>query len=202
MGCDTPSIASADGIRAYLDESNRVNATLGRQVDIIQKIIAVLFETSSNGGTIFSCGNGGSTCDSMHLTEELVARFKRERPGIKAQHFCDPSTITCWTNDYDFEGVFERQVRTFMTPRDVLVAFSTSGKSPNIIRALKAAKEIGAKTILLGGKTGGEAKQVADTSLIVDSSLTSHAQEAHSVLIHVLCDHLEQALFPSAPNPK
>ena len=145
----------------------------------------------TKGGTIYSCGNGGSACDAMHLTEELVARFKRERPGMRAMHFMDSSTLTCWSNDYDYKGAFERQAQTFCTDKDVLIGISTSGNSENILRALKAAKEKGAVTIGLLGKGGGKIAPECDVSIIVPSEVTERIQEVHILVIHILCELLE-----------
>jgi D-sedoheptulose 7-phosphate isomerase len=181
----------------HLSRSANVKNELCNQSDTIARIADSIVATCSSGGTVYACGNGGSTCDAMHLVEELVARYSRERPGIRAQHFCDPSTITCWANDYEFDSVFERQVKTFLNKNDILVAFSTSGNSENIVRALKAAKEIGAKTIVLSGKDGGKSKSLASECLIVPSESTAHIQESHIAVVHILCEHLENSLFPA-----
>src|SRR5262245_53389931 len=100
----------------------------------------------------------------MHLTEELVARYLRTRPGIPAQHLLDAGTLSCWSNDYEFASVFERQVRTLVRRSDALIVFTTSGRSENVLRALRAGNEIGALTVALTGKGGGEAKDIAKKS--------------------------------------
>ncbi len=146
------------------------------------------------GGTIYICGNGGSACDAMHFREELAARYKREREGIRAQHFIDGSTLTCWGNDYDFSSVFKRDVETFLTEKDCLVAISTSGNSKNIIEAVNAAKLKGSKVIGLLGKDGGAAKKLVDFALIVPSEETDRIQEVHITLIHAFCEYLERNL--------
>lgn len=185
-------------IEQHLKESSRVKLSLLPHVSAIQSIIDALLKVIKSGGCIYTCGNGGSTCDAMHFVEELVAIYRRSRPGIRAQHLCDPSTLTCWANDRGFDGVFERQVRTHLTPNDALVVLSTSGNSPNIIGALKAAKEQGAVAIALLGKTGGQAKALSNQALVVESDATCHIQEAHITIIHIICDRLEVALFPDA----
>lgn len=144
-------------------------------------------------GVIYSCGNGGSTSDAMHLTEELVARYKRERPGIKAMHFMDPGVLTCWSNDYAFEGVFERQVKTFCTKADALVAISTSGNSKNVINAVQAAKVLGTKTIGLLGKNGGKLASMCDIPIVVPADDTERIQECHITIIHAWCEMIEGA---------
>lgn len=158
-----------------------------------------LISTVKSGGTIYSCGNGGSTADAIHLTEELVARYKRERPGIKAMHLMDPAVLTCWSNDYAFETVFARQVETFCGPSDTVIGISTSGNSKNIIAAVKAAKAKGAFTIGLLGKDGGALKGMCDLSLIVPAQETERIQEAHITVIHTWCELMEVELFFKQP---
>jgi len=148
----------------------------------------------ARGGTIYLCGNGGSACDAMHFCEELVARFKRQRPGIRAVHFMDPGVLTCWANDYDFESVFERCAQTFCTATDVLIAFSTSGNSRNVLRAVEAAKAKKCFTLALSGRDGGCLLEAADLALVVPASATERIQEVHITLVHILCDLLEREL--------
>lgn len=113
-------------------------------ISAVQSVAQRLKTILHSGGTIYACGNGGSACDSQHLVEELVARFKRDRPGFRAMHFLDPAVLTCWSNDVAYEDVFARQARTFCGPKDALVLISTSGKSNNVVQAAKAAREKGA----------------------------------------------------------
>lgn len=183
-------------VESYCEDAVRVQQSVYSLKDSIIDCVDLLYASAKNGGTIFTCGNGGSACDAMHLAEELVARYLRERPGIRAQHLIDSGTMTCWANDYDFHSVFRRQVETLAEPRDVVVGFSTSGNSPNVLQATEAANRLGANTIALTGRDGGKLASVAKHSLIVDSQLTSHIQEAHVCIVHILCDLLEQRLFP------
>ena len=184
-----------DFIKNHIEKSKEAKSSLLLQTDKIIKIIETLKKTIINGGTIFSCGNGGSSCDAMHLTEELVARYEKHRPGIKAQHLWDPSIITCWANDYNFEEIFERQIQTFINPRDALLAFSTSGNSKNIIKALASANSQKATTILLSGQDGGKAIKLASLSITVNSQNTAHIQESHITLVHLICKALEKFLL-------
>lgn len=183
-------------IEQHLRAAARTTESLVTQQGAIEAIANKLVEVARSGGTIFACGNGGSACDAMHLAEELVARYKRERPGIRAQHLCDAGVLTCWSNDYSYQDVFRRQVETFMTPRDALVCFSTSGNSENVLRALTAAKGRGAVRIGLLGKGGGKALELCDQAIVVPSDVTAHVQEAHIVVLHILCEILENKLFP------
>jgi D-sedoheptulose 7-phosphate isomerase len=180
----------------HIARSSNAMLCLAEQKTEITAIIDVLVDKISKGGTLLTCGNGGSACQAMHLEEELVARYGRERPGIRAQHLCDGGIITCWANDYNFETAFERQVQTFMTEKDALVVLSTSGNSKNILRALAAAKKLGGTTIGLLGKDGGKARELCDFAFVVDDKVTAHIQEAHLALIHIICDQLEVRLYP------
>lgn len=178
---------------AFLDSINIRQKILNdpKFLTSLQTATTKLVDVVRTGGTIYSCGNGGSACDAMHLTEELVARYKKDRPGIKAHHLMDPGTLTCWSNDYEFNGVFERQVETFCGPKDALIVFTTSGNSENILRAIKSAKSKGTLVIGLLGKDGGKAAPLCDVSLIVPSDATERIQEIHITLVHILCEALE-----------
>lgn len=185
-------------ILTYLEAAQTAAKSHGACSENLAEAAECLKEVFEAGGRLYVCGNGGSTCDAMHLVEELVARYKRERPGIPAQHLCDAATLTCWSNDYDFKSAFARQVRTLARSGDALLVFSTSGNSANILEALQAAAEIGCRRIGFLGRGGGKAASLCDISVIVASEVTSHIQEAHAVFIHALCEALETALFPEA----
>ncbi len=161
-------------------------------VDRIAESARLLEDTVHASGVIYSCGNGGSSCDAMHLTEELVARYKKERPGIKAMHFMDPGTMTCWGNDYSFEDIFKRNAETFCSKGDALVAISTSGNSKNVISAVKVAQAKGTKVIGLLGKDGGLLKDLVDCPIVVPASETERIQEVHITIIHLWCEFLEK----------
>ena len=185
---------SIDVIRHTWTRISDVAALLSSNEQYCQSLFSVseaIGRVIESGGTIYSCGNGGSACDAMHFTEELVARFKRERPGIRAMHFMDGATLTCWSNDYDFESAFERQAQTFCTDKDLLLAISTSGKSENILRAVKAAKKSRTFCVGLTGKDGGELKDLCDVTLLVPIQETERIQEAHIASIHILCELIE-----------
>lgn len=186
-----------DTITAHLRRSSEVKLALIPHVEVIEEFVSALAGVVKAGGCIYSCGNGGSACDAIHLTEELVARYQRERPGIRAAHLCEAAVLTCWSNDYDFASVFERQVDTHVSTQDALLVFSTSGNSENILRALAAANRKQALTLALLGRGGGKAKSLARRCLIVPSDVTAHIQEAHIAVVHIICDLLEQRLFPA-----
>ncbi len=181
-------------IKQILLDSASLKTSLASRPDFVAAIARsaeVLHQSIQTGGTIFACGNGGSTCDAMHLTEELVARYKRNRPGIKAMHFMDPSVLSCWSNDFSFEDAFRRYAETFCTDKDTLIAISTSGNSKNVLHAAHAAKSKGTKVIGLVGKDGGALAPLCDVALTVPTSATERIQEVHITIIHIWCELLE-----------
>ena len=184
-------------VKSILEESiNCKKSALGDN-EFIQSISTAadrIKQMITDGGTLYICGNGGSTCDAMHFVEELVARYKRDRPGIKAMHFMDPSTLTCWSNDVGFNSAFARQADTFCSSRDVFIGISTSGNSNNILEAIKAASKKGSYTIGLLGKGGGKIKEAADLSIVVPQTVTAteRIQEIHITVIHSLCELIER----------
>lgn len=137
------------------------------------------------GGKILSCGNGGSAADALHLAEELVGRYRRPRKALAGVCLsADGTALTCIGNDFGFDQVFARQVEALGKPGDVLVGFTTSGNSPNLLAAFAAAKAAGVKTILLAGKDGGRARGQCDRELIVPSDNGARVQEVHTLIIH------------------
>jgi len=179
-------LAEGAGLRQSISQDASLLAQITKAAEKLRSVV-------NQGGTIYTCGNGGSACDAMHFCEELVARFKKNRPGIRAMHFCDPGTITCWSNDFDFSSVFARQVQTFCTPHDILVVFSTSGASPNIVEAVQAARACSTYSLGLSGKGGGKLKDLCDLAVIVPSDDTAQIQEIHMALVHIFCELLENA---------
>lgn len=153
----------------------------------------------SEGGKLLVCGNGGSAADAQHFVAELVGRFGKERPPLAAISLTvDPSVVTCVANDYGYEQVFARQVEALGCKGDVLVALSTSGRSPNVLAALEAARRAGLSTIGLTGAGPGVPWTRCDVVMPVPSRRTPHIQEVHTALLHALCEAIENALFGSA----
>lgn len=137
------------------------------------------------GHKLLTVGNGGSAADALHLAEELVGRFDKERVSLPAIALCaDPTLLTCIGNDYGFDQIYSRQIDGIGRPGDILVIFSTSGKSPNVVNALRTAKMRQLKTISVLGKDGGPAKGIADHELIVPSNVTARIQEIHTFILH------------------
>ena len=150
-------------------------------------------------GRILACGNGGSAADAQHFAAELVGRFERERPGLPAIALTtDTSLLTAVANDYAFEQVFAKQVRALGRRGDVLLAFSTSGNSPNVIEAIAAAHEHEMHVVALTRKGGGRIGELLgadDVHLCVPHSRTARIQEVHLLTLHCLCDAIDQALL-------
>lgn len=164
----------------------------------INNVGQMLVEALRAGNKILSCGNGGSAADAQHFSAELVNRFERDRPELAAIALTtDSSTLTSIANDYSYQDVFAKQVRAIGSKGDVLLAFTTSGNSENIIKAAKAAIDKGIKVVALTGKDGGrianELKEI--TELRVPAEKTSRIQEVHIVVVHCLCDIIDTALY-------
>ena len=161
-----------------------------------EKFTDMLVECYRNGGSVFSCGNGGSHCDAMHFAEELTGRYRDNRKPLGALALGDPSHTTCVSNDYGFEHIFSRQLEGLGRKGDVLLGLSTSGNSKNVINAFVTAQKKGIKTVALLGKGGGTLKDMADLAIVVPAQTSDRIQEVHIKLIHTVIETLERALFP------
>ncbi|MBK9600161.1 MAG: D-sedoheptulose 7-phosphate isomerase [Flavobacteriales bacterium] len=147
------------------------------------------------GGKLISCGNGGSMCDAMHFAEELTGKFRDDRAPIAAVSISDPSHLSCVGNDHGFEQVFARFVQAHGKPGDVLLAISTSGNSPNVLRAAEVAKKQGVKVVGLTGKDGGKLAPLCDVEVRVPhAGYADRVQEVHIKVIHALIDHIERGM--------
>ncbi|MGE5801660.1 MAG: SIS domain-containing protein [Gemmatimonadota bacterium] len=163
--------------------------------DDIAAIVDRYEATLRGGGTLFFAGNGGSAADAQHLATEYVVRYQTNRPAMRAVALTtDTSLLTACANDMGFDEVFARQVDALAESRDLLVLHSTSGESPNVIRAAQAARARGVAVVALLGRTGGELKHLADIALIVPSDDTARIQELHLAIEHVICDLVEDRL--------
>jgi len=164
----------------------------------IAQLAQRLIETLKIGNKLLIMGNGGSAADAQHFAGEIVSRFRMERPGLSAIALStDTSVITAIGNDYGFECIFSRQVEALAAPGDAVIGISTSGNSPNVLKALETARQAGCSTIGLLGKDGGCIKACCDIPLIIPSHDTPRVQEGHITVIHILCDLIEQGLFGS-----
>lgn len=147
----------------------------------------------ASGRTIYLMGNGGSACDCQHFAAELVGRFQKERQAMAAVALTtDTSILTALANDYGIEVIFSRQVEALVRPGDLVVGISTSGNSPNILKALERANERGAVTVGLTGRTGGKLKALCDICICIPSDITARIQEAHLLVEHLVCQRIEE----------
>jgi D-sedoheptulose 7-phosphate isomerase len=169
-----------------------------QMADSIVACVELLVDALSKGGKLLLMGNGGSAADAQHFAAEMVGRFLMERRALPAIALTtDTSILTAVSNDFGFDDVFSRQVEALTNPGDVLVGISTSGNSHNVKRALEAGQKLGAKTVGLLGRDGGVIGPVVDLNLTVACPETPRIQEAHLVIIHILCDLVEKELFQS-----
>jgi len=166
---------------------------VARDIQVAAKAIASALK---NGKRVYALGNGGSAADAQHLAGELVGRFLMDRKALPVIALStDTSVITSIANDYGYQAVFSKQLEGLVRKGDVVLGISTSGNSPNIIGALMVARELGATTIGLLGRDGGKMKGLCHRCVIVPGDSTPRVQEAHGVVIHIICELVEEALF-------
>lgn len=162
----------------------------------IEHATAMVAATISRGGTLFFCGNGGSAADAQHMATEYVVRYMRNRKAYPAIALTtDTSLLTAAGNDFGFESIFSRQVEALCKPGDLLMIHSTSGNSPNVLRAAEAARENSVATLALTAKDGGALKALVDHCIVVPTDRTDRAQEIHLCIQHLICDSVEQSLL-------
>lgn len=164
-----------------------------RKLDNIVKVLVGAFDS---GRKVIICGNGGSMTDAMHFAEELTGRFRSDRKALPAIALSDPSNITCVANDYGFDEIFSKGVEAFGKKGDVFIGLSTSGNSPNIMKALEKSTEKKLYTILLLGRDGGKLKGRADLEIIIPAKTSDRVQELHMMLLHTVVEGVERVKFP------
>lgn len=177
-------------ITAHLKSLESMSDHAGTVAAIVHAIRSCL----RAGGKVLTCGNGGSAAEALHFAEEMIGRFNADRAPLAA--IClsaDPTAITCISNDFGYEQVFARQVRGLGKPGDIVVGLTTSGKSPNVLRALEAAREVGCKTVGLLGAPGSPAERLCDIAFTPTAPQSAHVQEMHLMVIHLLLEQLESA---------
>jgi D-sedoheptulose 7-phosphate isomerase len=185
--------SSADEIRRQLEESARIKQSfsselIGRIAQFAEKSAAAL----RSGGKLVFFGNGGSAADALHLAAELVVRLRMERSGLAALALtANPSVLTATGNDYGFERIFSRQIESLVASNDILVALSTSGNSPNVIRGVEAGRIHGAYLVAFTGETGGQLASRVDLLLNVPSEDAQRIQECHITIGHIACGLIE-----------
>ncbi len=179
-----------NAFKRHLETVSRSEATVLNEVS---KAFAILEEIVKNRRVLFICGNGGSAAQSQHFAAEWVCRYKKERPALKAIALTtDTSALTAIGNDYGFENIFARQVEALASKDDCLVVISTSGRSPNILKAIDKAKTIGLKTIALSGQKGAALKNLVDVAILVPSDETARIQEVHDLILHAWCEAIDE----------
>ena len=183
-------------IAKRLEESAQIKRAIAEsKIGEIEHIVNLIITAYKMGGKVVLFGNGGSAADAQHLAGELVGKFMLERQALPAIALTtNTSTLTAMANDRGYETVFSRQVEALVNEKDVVIGISTSGNSPNVIEAMKAAKIKGAKTIGLTGSDGGKLAEVADLVLTVPSDSTPRIQEAHITIGHIVCELIEREL--------
>jgi D-sedoheptulose 7-phosphate isomerase len=180
--------------RESLEELSAVLVSSQQLESVVECAGLAILSCLRQGGKLLACGNGGSAADALHLAEELVGRYKGDRRALPAVCLnADVTALTCIGNDYGYDHIFSRQVEALGRPGDVLVGFSTSGNSPNVLCAFRKALEIGLTTVFVGGKQGGQTKGVCQHEIIVPSSTTARIQEVHTLILHQWLEAVEAA---------
>ena len=158
----------------------------------VYEVAEMLCQRFASGGHVYTFGNGGSAADAQHFTGEIIGHYKRSRRALPAVTLStDPTVMTCIANDYAYADVFARQISALARPIDVVAAFTTSGRSANVVTGLKAAHRAGATTVLFGAHGGGPAAEHADYLLLSPSDQTPRIQEMHILMLHMISDHID-----------
>jgi D-sedoheptulose 7-phosphate isomerase len=179
-------------IDADLDDYLETARSAKPLLSTLREVGQMLCDAFSHGAILYSFGNGGSACDAQHFTGEIIGHYKRDRRPLGAVTIgTDPATFTCIANDFSYDDVFARQVTALARHGDVIAAFSTSGRSENVVQGLQAAHERGATTILFGGGDGGPAAEYADWVLLSPSASTPRVQEFHTFMLHELSEMVD-----------
>ena len=180
------------GLRDLAELATTVADTMGSD---LEQALSMVRETVTGGGTLFFCGNGGSAADAQHMATEYVVRYTRNRRAYPAIALTtDTSLLTAAANDMGFASVFARQVEALARSGDLLVIHSTSGNSPNVLKAAAAARDKGVRILAFSARDGGELRALADHCVIVPTSRTDRAQELHLCIEHLICDFVEREL--------
>ncbi len=187
--------ASANSV---LDNQHLASAIENAANDIIQCF--------DKGGKVLICGNGGSAADAQHLSSELLNRYDRDRKELPGISLCtDGSTLTSIANDFSYDEIFAKQIRALASPQDIILMITTSGNSDNLVAALKASHQKGAKCIILNGKDGGKIARLlkpSDSEIRVNGSITARIQEVHGLIIHCICELIDHHIIDKQTGHK
>ena len=182
----------SDWLHTQLAEHLSVTRATAELAEEVRTVGKLLCETFAGGGVVYTLGNGGSAADAQHLTGEFVGHYKRDRRPLPAVTLgAESSVCTCIANDYSYADVFSRQVEALARPGDAVVAFTTSGRSANVVNALAAARDKHATTVLFTGGDGGPAREHADHLLLVRSAVTARIQEMHTLMLHLVSEMVD-----------
>jgi D-sedoheptulose 7-phosphate isomerase len=177
------------------DLANLALAVADQMGPTLERALAIVHETVRGGGTLFFCGNGGSAADAQHIATEYVVRYMRDRRAYPAVALTtDTSLLTAAANDFGFEAVFARQVEALARPGDLLIIHSTSGNSPNVLAAAKAARAKGVRVLAFSARDGGALRSLADHTVVIPTPRTDRAQELHLCIEHLICELVEREL--------
>ena len=184
--------AQSDWMHDQLADHRAVAEGVAALLPDVRRAGEALIAAFSGRGVLYTFGNGGSAADAQHFTGEIIGHYKRDRRPLPAVTLStDTTTMTCIANDYAYADIFSRQVRALAHPGDVVAAFTTSGRSENIVTALEAARAAGATTVLFGGGDGGPALAHADVALLVPSATTPRIQEMHTFMLHAISEMID-----------
>ena len=184
--------ARVDCLQEHLAAHLAAAHAMAAVLPAVDEVAEMLCSRFAAGAFVYSFGNGGSAADAQHFTGELIGHYKRSRRALPAVTLStDPTVMTCIANDYDFADVFSRQLSALVRSGDVVVAFTTSGRSPNVVSGLQAARSAGAVTVLFGGNSGGPASVDADYLLLAPADDTPRVQEMHTLMLHMISDHVD-----------
>ena len=188
----------ADALRDLAQTAHRLADEMG---PVLEEALRLVRETVRAGGTLFFCGNGGSAADAQHLATEYVVRYMRDRRAYPAIALTtDTSLLTAAGNDFGFELIFARQIDALARAGDLLVIHSTSGNSPNVLRAAEAARRKGVQVLSLAARDGGKLRALSDHMIVIPTERTDRAQELHLCIQHVICDLVEERLAATEPS--
>ncbi len=195
MSTETHSIPAMSPVAALLELADTARRTALELEGAIEEALAMVRRTVASGGTIFFCGNGGSAADAQHMATEYVVRYMRNRRAYPAIALTtDTSLLTATGNDFGFDHIFSRQVEALAKPGDLLIIHSTSGNSPNVLRAAEAARATGVPVLAFSARDGGALRALADHNIVIPTTRTDRAQELHLCIEHAICDAIEASL--------
>ncbi len=194
LGC----ASTREIVTRRLARAVEATALLSTQSALLESVCALACETLARGGLIATAGNGGSAAEALHLAEELVGRYERNRAPLRAVCLsADATAMSCIANDFGFEHVFSRSAAAVLREGDLLVLFSTSGNSENLLHAARAAHSRGARVLGILGKGGGKLLPLCDTSIVVGGTDSAMIQEAHQIIMHAVCEACDQLALTS-----